>query len=167
MLIKNNKFRFHFFAVLSLIVFFQTCVFASPKNPFLTQHLELFFQQASELSKHGASLEHFSYSINQPSYKKTECTPIENKFARTYLNNLSELIMTELGPEANTDLLTSDTLKAFQQNLIVANRDWQLMVNQGPLQFCQKSKSEAYSWTQNESFIFANFTMTFEYGYED
>mgnify|MGYP001002888787 CR=1 FL=1 len=85
----------------------------------------------------------------------------------TYLNNLSELIMTELGPEANTDLLTSDTVKAFQQNLIVANRDWQLMMNQGPLQFCQKSKSEAYSWTQNESFIFANFTMTFEYGYED
>ncbi len=84
-----------------------------------------------------------------------------------YLNNLSELIMTELDSEANTDLLTSETVKAFQQNLIVANRDWQLMMNQGPLQFCQNSKGEAYSWTQYESIIFANFAITFEYGYED
>ncbi len=167
MFIKNKIFTFHFFSILGLVMLFQTSVFANPKNPFLTNNLELFFRQASELAKQGASLEHFSYSSNQPTYKKTECKPIENKFAMAYLNKLSELIMTELDSEANTDLLTSETVKAFQQNLIVANRDWQLMMNQGPLQFCQKSKSEAYSWTQYESIIFTNFAITFEYGYED
>lgn len=128
---------------------------ASSRSILSYKNLKDFMDVASELAAEGASIEYFGYKESKAALKKLTCTKPKGNEVENFLEEVANSVDMNL-KEQNTRAL-----------YLSAKEEWMNLIGNDNFEVCTGSTSGRMTLNHLKSFTSKNYTVVFEFGYED